>query len=332
MTDRIALFVLACVLTMGMAMPAGAQDLEVYVGLSRDADAAFAALDDDATDTRREQAVEAADAVIAWLRAFRLSDAYGVMAQEEQRAVLMDLHRWEYNAARQRIALGRCDEARDRLGPVLEAGVVDEALLPRLGAAYAEAVSCSTPAFGVLEVTADPPDAEVWIDDVRVGTAGEPLRVAVGEHRVELRAPGYRATVLSFAVAGDGDRVALGPVALALEPVAAAVAAPMDRRPARRALFVSGGGLVALGAGALVAAETYRGRVDDPPEGTTVADPEREDGIVRRRRALGATSIGAGLALTVTAAVLGGRRDDAEQRAVHFTGDGVRVDLGGARR
>lgn len=332
MTDRLVHLVLAFALVLGVASSAAAQDLEVYVGLTRDADAAFAGLDDDVSSVRREQAVEAADAVIAWLRAFRLSEAYGAMQEEEQRAVLMDLHRWEYNAARQRIELGRCDEARDRLGPVLEAGVVDEALLPRLGAAYAEAVACATPAFGVLEVSADPADAEVWIDDVRVGVAGEPLRVAVGEHRVELRSPGYRAAALTFSVAGDGDRVALGPVTLTPEPVAAAVHEAPHRHPARRALYVSGGGLVAVGAGAMIAAETYRGRVDDAPDGYVVADSEREDGIVRRRRALGAASIGAGLALTVTAAVLGAPADASDRGAIVFTGDGLRVELRGTGR
>lgn len=45
--------------------------------------------------------------------------------------------------------------------------------------------------LGTLVLTVNAPEAEVWVDDVRVGTAPGEIRVAVGRHVVQLRAAGH---------------------------------------------------------------------------------------------------------------------------------------------
>src|SRR5690606_19603769 len=42
------------------------------------------------------------------------------------------------------------------------------------------------------------PEAEVWIDGVFLGMAGEPVDVSPGAHKVELQAPGYRNIAIAF--------------------------------------------------------------------------------------------------------------------------------------
>jgi len=68
----------------------------------------------------------------------------------------------------------------------------------RLVLAAALAASCahfSPPAGVALEVTANVPEATIWVDDVLVGSvsawAREGRHVRPGFHRVEIRAPGY---------------------------------------------------------------------------------------------------------------------------------------------
>ncbi|MDX9720264.1 MAG: PEGA domain-containing protein, partial [Myxococcota bacterium] len=67
-----------------------------------------------------------------------------------------------------------------------------------------------------LTVVTAASDAEVWVDGGLLGAAGESLEVKPGEHRVELRAPGYRPIEMSFEIR-PGKRRTL-PIAMLREP------------------------------------------------------------------------------------------------------------------
>ena len=58
-----------------------------------------------------------------------------------------------------------------------------------------------TPGTGTLSVTSTPPGAKVFLDDIEVGVAPfQAANVACGEHRVDLRAPGYLQSSQTVAV------------------------------------------------------------------------------------------------------------------------------------
>lgn len=70
------------------------------------------------------------------------------------------------------------------------------ALVEQAGALADElrtATAGSAAGEGTVTVRSTPAGAEVWIDGVRVGVAGEPIKVAAGHHAIEARLPGYGA-------------------------------------------------------------------------------------------------------------------------------------------
>jgi hypothetical protein len=72
------------------------------------------------------------------------------------------------------------------------------------GVGYRESGWRDDPAFLIVDVT--PPDAHVYLDGRRLGTAGElvarALAVALGVHTVHVQAPGRRARAVQFLADG----------------------------------------------------------------------------------------------------------------------------------
>jgi tetratricopeptide (TPR) repeat protein len=113
--------------------------------------------------------------------------------------------------------------------------------------------------LGWLEVTADVPDAELWVNDARVGTLplAHPVRLEAGNAVIEVRAAGYAAARrLTTIDPGGGAREAVH-----LVPLPEAAVAPPEGRPsetpAERVRVVPGQrrvqnvGFVVAGAGVL---------------------------------------------------------------------------------
>jgi len=131
-----------------------AQDLAQYEALSLAAAQAHVVLDA-ASATERSGVLDSTLqmdlAVIAWLDAFLAAPSFGDLSAEEQTLARRDRYRHEYNASRLLNEMGHCDEARARIRALLDQGVEDDELRPRLTETYEAAIVC--------EVSVQPPTA-----------------------------------------------------------------------------------------------------------------------------------------------------------------------------
>jgi hypothetical protein len=105
-------------------------------------------------------------------------------------------------------ALGRWIEAEQHLAAALS---TLDAWITTRRAALESALATIRTHIGQLEVQTSTPNAEVWIDGRRVGSANAVLRVLAGTAQFELRAPGHH-TVARVATVPPGGlaREALG--------------------------------------------------------------------------------------------------------------------------
>ena len=288
---------------VSLASPAFGQDFARYGELSEIANEAFGALDGDSDDEARSSALADAARVIDWIEDFEGSESFAEMSDEDRDTVITDRHRWQYNGARQLLLLDRCVDARDELRSMLDEGIRDAELLPRVSATFAYATECANELpFGVLRLAVTPDSASVLIDGIAVGPASAPHRVEVGEHEATITATGYEDYRAEFTIERPGDEVQLP--AIDLVAVQTATAEPIDvvepsqppdgNRARSIALIAAGGAAVVTGAGFLVAGSRHRRLADDPPDGTALTDPTRENRVVRNWRIAGAAAITAG--------------------------------------
>ena len=133
--------------------------------------------------------------------------------------------------------------------------------------------------LGWLEVTADVPGAEVWVNDARVGTLplDHPIRLEAGSAVIEIRAAGYAPARRTTAIEPGGRaREAVHLVPLAPSSAGAGEAtpgpgeAPVERvrlvpadRPVRNVGYVlAASGVLGLAAGAYFGARTLQDKND----------------------------------------------------------------------
>ncbi len=140
--------------------------------------------------------------------------------------------------------LGRAAEADQlfalaaRLAP--ERAITIAEFAPDVVAAYGAAAAAERPRVAVELTVPGVERATVEVDGRLIGPAPQTLELAVGQHVMVARAPGYTARGRGFAVTADGGRVELGldrdPLASALLAGRAALAVGTDEEPARTAV------------------------------------------------------------------------------------------------
>jgi tetratricopeptide (TPR) repeat protein len=169
---------------------------------------------------------------------------------------------------------------------------------------------------GRFHLQLEPPDVQLELDGERITHAPDaPLVLAVGEHEVRLRAPGFAPLRVSLLVQGREDEqrsFALEPVAVVAAAPAPSlvVAAPTSDTPPRRARLLRAGAYASAGlaASALVVGGVFGGLAvarDNSLEGSCpskACGPGRQDDIDQLRRFADTSTVG--LAVGVTAGVL----------------------------
>ena len=262
---------------------------------------------DDVTVELRQQAVEADLALIQWLDDFFATDEFAALPAAQQADAYSDRYRWEYNLSRQLLVLERCDEARDRIRTLLDSGVSDVELRPRLTTAYDEALACLNRArTATLRVECTPADADVMVDGAFLGVASRSYEVDLGEHAVTIRADGYSDAELTFVAETEGQEIALGPVVL--------VAIPEEvRSPGKPPLWHEwtlwgvGAAGIGTGVGLFLAASSRQSDLDDnndPYSGRSTEDPEGEQDSIDTLELVGIIAGGVGIAAAITGTVL----------------------------
>jgi tetratricopeptide (TPR) repeat protein len=169
---------------------------------------------------------------------------------------------------------------------------------------------------GRFHLRLEPPDAQLQLDGERIALAPDAaLVLAVGEHELRFRAPGFAPLRVSLHVQGREDELrtfALEPIpVLAAAPAPLlAVAAPTSDAPSGRARLLRVGAYASAGlaASALVVGGVFGGLAvarDNSLEGSCpskACGPGRQDDIDQLRRFANTSTVG--LAVGVTAGVL----------------------------
>ncbi|MFT6399845.1 MAG: hypothetical protein ACJAYU_004615 [Bradymonadia bacterium] len=313
-----------------------AQDFDRYAALTEAAGQAFAVLADDSAEEERSDAIDSSEQVVDWLRAFENSSSFADLPSDQQESVLTDRHRWEYDIARQSLELGQCVDARDRIGALLEDGVRDPELLPRVSATFAEATTCAMASrYGTVTIEATPADTQVVIDGIAFGTSALSHRVEIGSHELTLNAVGYLSLTSRFELSEPDEELLLGPYRLAPEPVISplpdSVVEPLPERPMLPSNILLGSS-VALGVsglGLLVAGQRHQRLASNPDDGQELVDPAREQRVVRNFRMGGVTCLVAAAASATTGILIRSSRDRAVTASLiastHFAGLALQV-------
>lgn len=306
---------LFCLLTTPFA--AFAADFEEYTRRVQAAETAHSALVDASAEhlpSLREHALERDLAVIEWLDEFLASDEFATLPDEQKTLARQDRYRNEYNASRLLIDLDRCGEARDRVRSLLDSGVRDDELQPRLTTAYEEAIACLNRArVATVRFEVMPSDARVYLDGAFAGLATGQYDVDLGEHTVLLEADGYLREEHSFTARTEGQEVVVGPVELAVQ----VQVEPTSSGPQWYdwTLLAVGGVGVGTGVALLLAASGRQDDIDNPPSGQVVEDESAEQDIVDSYRMGGFVALGVGGAAAIAGTLsilLGGGGDDDE--------------------
>jgi hypothetical protein len=323
--SRISALLFVICFLVGSTARAQSTDLQEYVRL---ASAAQGLLDliESASEAQlpglREAAIAADLALVDWLDAFFLTPDFAALSTEDQAAAYSDRYRWEHNLSVQLLALGRCQEARDRIRSLLERNFNDPELRPVLRQAYEGAVLCIAQSpesqLSALHVEVDPVGADVVIDDVLAGPAPLDTQLTTGEHVVVIRAQGYEAQ--SHTVVAQGTALALGPIVL--EPVPT-VSRPVSSGPQVEHWVLWGTGVAGIGSGLALylAARDREDVVESPPDGYFVTDPDKEEDLISTFDAFAITAFGVGIAAAVAGTILYLTQDD-------DVGDSDAVSLG----
>ena len=172
-------------------------------------------------------------------------------------------------------ALGHWVEAEQHLVEAL--GASDDVWISANRAPLESGLANIRTRLGWLEVTADVPTAELWVNDVRVGTLPleRPIRLEAGSAVVEVRADGHAPTRRITAIEPGGS----AREAVHLVPLPEATVTPVERRPpgtpaervrviaahepVRNVGFVVGAaGILGLAAGAYFGAVTLQKKHD----------------------------------------------------------------------
>ena len=281
-----------------------AVDYEEFQELTQAAAAAHRALEGaDATllPALRENAVDRDLAVIAWLDAFFVSEAFASLPSEQQALAVQDRYRNEYNLARLLISLDRCEEARDRIRTLLDSTIDDAELRPHITEAFDDAIECiNRPRTAILTVTCNPADAEILVDGQFVGLASSSFEVSLGAHVVVLRATGYADVELTFDAETEAAQIELGPVTLVvLEPT------ETDGGPEWYEWTLWGFGVAGITTSVVyyVNARQREDGIENPPDGFSIADEEQERGYVDDLDMFAAISGGLGLVCAIAGTV-----------------------------
>ena len=302
--ERCVFFALTLLL---LSSPLFAADFDEYARLVGAVGSAHDALEGASPDelpALREAALAADLAVIEWLDTFIASDEFSQLTDEQAAAVFSDRYREEFNVSVLLIAMDRCEEARDRIRWLLDAGSGDQDLRPRLTQKYDEAVACLARArTATVSVTCQPQDAEFLVDEAFVGLASASYEVELGEHTATLRADGYHAEVLSFIAETEGQQITLGPITLIeAPPVVVDIGKPP--RWYEWTLWGVGGVGIGTGIGFFINARRMESTLEDPPAGHIVSDPDGEREEIDLRDTVAYVAGGVGLASALLGTVL----------------------------
>ena len=146
-------------------------------------EAAAAEAERDELLVRQEYAVLMDFEAIEWLDCFMQTTTFAEMDQGGRELVFRDRHRLEFNASTMLIAIGRCGEARDRVRRLLDSGIDDSELRPRLLGTYDEAVDCAARAETAIlasEYVAPENEKPSWYEWTLWGTGAAAVGTAIG--------------------------------------------------------------------------------------------------------------------------------------------------------
>ena len=297
-------FAVVVPILLAVAAQSWAVDFDEYTRLVQAAEGAHASLEGAATEllpALREHALERDVAVIQWLDDFFASEEFTALPPDQQTLAYRDRYRNEFNASRLLIELDRCEEARDRVRSLLESGVQDDELRPRLTETYESALACvSRSRVATLSLSATPADARVLVDGEYLGLATATHEVDLGEHTLTLQADGYLSEETNFMAEAEGEQISLGPFALIEEPPPEVVVSGR-RGPAWHEWTLWGVGVAGIGVGTamILSASSRQDDIDNPPAGKVVLDPQAEQDIVDRDQLIGIISLGVGGAAAI---------------------------------
>lgn len=247
---------------------------------------------------------EAQDRILRGERLFDAGDPAGALVEFRRAETLLEGHTIRYlvyfNVGRSLEALHLYDDALAAYRRYLAEGgrAEDDA------EAVASRIEVLDGLLGTLVVSVEPVEAELWVDDRRLGPAPGTYRIEPGRHAVELRARGHLSAARDVEVA-SGERARLDVV---LEPV------PEEYGGLPRGYFWTAVAATAATAAAGVVVGTLAGvesrdvesACDDDPDGAQCrrADAEARERI--ERRALVADVLfGSALVFAVGSVVLG---------------------------
>jgi tetratricopeptide (TPR) repeat protein len=148
---------------------------------------------------------EARDRFNRGLTLFEEGDFRLALIEFERAYSLVPDYRVLYNIAQVNIELGRYAKARRALEEYVEKA--GDALPESRVECVKEDLEMLAARTARLTVTSNVGGAEIFLNDIAVGTAplGEPLLVDAGEHRVELRKPGYTSRAEHVKLAGGDE-------------------------------------------------------------------------------------------------------------------------------
>ncbi len=204
-------------------------------------------------------------------------DANGALAEFEAVYTLLEGHPRRFmalaNIGRAHQTLGQYDRAMTYYERYLEEGGPDA----EDRAAVQAAIDALASLLGTVTITTNVPEAEVWIDNRRVGAAPGDVRVPGGVHALELRAAGHAPSRREVEVVARRSLA----IAIELEPIGEG--GGVDPAFFFAGLGVTGAtGAVALTIGGLFLARQAEtsDRIADGTAATSDLDAERELALV----------------------------------------------------
>ena len=249
----------------------------------------------------RERAVAGYTALRDWYDGFFLTDDFAALDPAAQAVPRADRDRLEYNIAMHLTALDQCEDSRARLSTLLDAVVEDSELRPLLRAAYDDALTCLNRVdTATLVVSAEPANADVVVDGVFLGLASTTHQVALGGHRLTIRADGYHDHEIEFEADTAGAEIAVGPIALLRLPEVAA----SGKSPTWYEWTLWGVGAGGITAGIILyfSARDHEDALNGLT-GEVAVDPEGEQDIIDTRDQWALISGSVGIAAAITATI-----------------------------
>ena len=159
---------------------------------------------------------------LMWMDEAIATDDFSHLEIDRQLSLLNARNRVQFLRAGLFLQNGDCEEAQADIEAIQWRPNVDEELRQALNEQLRAITDCvSRQRFVNLDIDCRPSNAEVWIDGSLIGPADQVHEVALGEHSVVLRAPGFEDDTFTFSAQVEGETIEHGPIQLELveEPV-----------------------------------------------------------------------------------------------------------------